>query len=98
VIANINKGMVIMEIPDNIVIGKPIVDLDKLGIRPNENTVFENEEVFIPRILKKYGFFKSTSQVKKNRPDLWREVKDLEMIKLEIGHKRVWLIKSKNEY
>jgi len=42
-------------IPDNILIGEPLVDLDKLGIEETENTVYENEEVFIPRILKKYG-------------------------------------------
>ena len=80
--------------PDNIVIGEPLVNIEKLGIRQQEETVFEKEEIFIPKLLKKYGFFKSTSQVKKNRPDLWRELKDFEMTKLKIGHRRVWLIKG----
>ena len=84
----------IIKEPDNIVIGEPLVSIDKLGVKQKEETVFEKEEIFLPKILRKYGFFKSTSQVKKNRPDLWRELKDLEMTKLKIGHRRVWLIKG----
>lgn len=43
--------------PNNIIIGEPLVELDKLGVTDDEVIVYENEEVFIPRILKKYGFF-----------------------------------------
>lgn len=33
-------------------------------------------EVFLPRILVNHGFFESTSQVKKNQPDLWIQISD----------------------
>jgi hypothetical protein len=81
--------------PDNIVIGEPLVDLESLGINiddEEEVTAFEDEEVFLPRILKKYGFFKSTNQVRKNRPNLWREVEFPEFTILEIGHRRLCIV------
>lgn len=37
-------------------------------------------------------FFKSTSQVKKNREDLWREVEFPSFEQLEIGHNRLCII------
>jgi len=77
--------------PDNIIIGSPLVYLDKLGITENENTIFENER-FLPRLLVKYGFFKSTSQLRKNRPDLWRELNIIDFEEIKIGHKRVWIV------
>ena len=77
--------------PDNIIVGSPLVDLDKLGIQESENTIFENER-FLPRLLVKYGFFKSTSQLRKNRPDLWRELNSINFEEIKIGHKRVWIV------
>ena len=80
-------------IPDNIIVGKPLVDIKELGVNKNEVSVKTNE-IFLPKILKEFNIFSSTSQVKKNRPDLWRELKDFEMTKLEIGFKRIWIIKG----
>ena len=77
----------------NIVIGEPLVSLESLGIKENEE-VFRTDEIFLPKILKQFGIFKSTSQVKKNRPDLWRELEEFEFTKLEIGHKRIFIIKG----
>lgn len=83
--------------PDNIIIKKPLVDLSVLlgdwnnKIPDGEVNVFE-EETFLPKILVKHGFFKSTSQLRKNRPDLWRELNKVDFEELKIGHKRVWLV------
>ncbi len=75
----------------NIIIGKPLVSLELLGIEPQEKTVFDTER-FLPRLLVKYGFSKSISEIKRNRKDLVRylERPDMEMIKL--GKKKVWII------
>ncbi|MFY8262958.1 hypothetical protein ACOT7R_08680 [Clostridium perfringens] len=75
----------------NIIIGKPLVSLELLGIEPQEETVFDTER-FLPRLLVKYGFSKSISEIKRNRKDLVRylEKTDMEMIKL--GKKKVWII------
>lgn len=77
--------------PQNIIVKQPLVDLKLLDIMSDENTVFETE-TFLPRILVKHGFFKSTSQIRKNRPDLWRDLTEPEFTELKIGHKRVWLV------
>jgi len=77
--------------PDNIVIGKPLVELKLLGIEDNEITMFEDER-FLPKLLKKYGYFKSTSQIKKNRSDLCIELNKLDFIEVKIGHKRLWIV------
>ncbi|NGU31023.1 hypothetical protein G6Z34_13105 [Clostridium perfringens] len=75
----------------NIIIGKPLVSLELLGIEPQEETDFDTER-FLPRLLVKYGFSKSISEIKRNRKDLVRylEKPDMEMIKL--GKKKVWII------
>ena len=77
-------------IPNNV-IGTPLVDLKLLGIEDDEITVFETER-FLPKLLKEYGLFKSTSQIRKNRPDLFIELDKIDFIELKIGHKRLWII------
>jgi hypothetical protein len=83
--------------PDNIIIKTPLVDLSILlsdwnnKIPDSDITVYD-DETFLPRLLVKYEFFKSTSQLRKNRPDLWRELDRVDFEELKIGHKRVWLV------
>lgn len=60
-------------IPENIIIGEPLVTLDLLGITEEERTDFFSFEdvrndqgnVFLPHILVKIGVFKSTSECRK---------------------------------
>ena len=63
-----------MEAPvDNVVIGKPLVPLEKLGVSKREETrhfTFEevtNDQgnVFLPHLLVKIGVFKSSSECRK---------------------------------
>lgn len=57
-------------IPDNIIVGEPLVPLDKLGISKRENTVYfkfievtnDQGNVFLPHLLVKIGVFKSTNE------------------------------------
>ena len=84
-----------MKCPDNIVINNKNLSLTELGLMPEEWTVFTNDETFLPRVLVKFGFFPSTSQVKKNRPDLWCDAEDFHMDTIKIGHKRVWIFVGK---
>lgn len=46
------------------------------------NLEVEVAEAFLPRVLVDLGLFPSTSQVKKNKPQLFREVVDGETIKV----------------
>lgn len=52
--------------------------------------VISSEETFLPRILVDTGFFPSTSQVRKNRADLWRDRKPLDDINLQWCKIEVW--------
>lgn len=60
-------------LPDNIVVGEPLVPLESLGVLSEEKTVRftfkelhnDNGEVFFPTLLKDLGFFKSTSEIRK---------------------------------
>lgn len=61
-----------MAVVDNIVIGTPLVDLEKLGVIETEATLSftmdelrnEKGDLFLPAILKHVGFFNSTGQIR----------------------------------
>lgn len=82
---------------ENIVIGKPIIELwQLLGANENdktfgETTIFDTER-YLPKILVKYGFMQSISEVKRNRPDLIRTLDKLDFFEVKIGKKRIWII------
>ena len=75
----------------NIIIDKPLVPLEMLGIEPQEETVFDTER-FLPRLLVKYGFSKSISEIKRNRKDLIRNLNKTDMEMIKLGKKKVWII------
>jgi hypothetical protein len=77
--------------PDNIIIGKPLTSIKSHDITEEENTAFD-EERFLPKLLVKYGFFKSTGQVRKNRLDLWKELNKIDCEELKIGYKKVYIV------
>ena len=79
-----------MKTPDNIIINNTTLDLNVIGVLSNEITV-HTLETFLPRILKEFGFFQSTSQIKKNRPELWVDAEKFHMETIKIGHRRVWI-------
>lgn len=88
-------------LPENVVVGQPLVSLEALGISKKERTIFETE-TFLPRLLVKHGFFKSTSEVKragikKGQLPLWRKLDTPEFTYIETGHKRLWLIVGEPE-
>ncbi|MFW6029731.1 MAG: hypothetical protein ACOCRO_05700 [Halanaerobiales bacterium] len=80
--------------PHNIIIGNLLVSEEELGIEDFENTV-KDEELFLPKLLKNYGFFKSTSEVRKNRPDLWKELKPLSIESIQIGKNKLFIAVGK---
>ncbi len=42
-----------------------------------------SEEEWLPTILRDAGFFASNSQVRKNRPDLWRKREPYDVVRLK---------------
>lgn len=74
-----------------VVIGDPLVDLNLLGFSEDEVTI-RTDENFLPRILVELGWFPSTSEVKRNRPDLFKEFNSPDFQEIRIGKKILWLI------
>lgn len=78
----------------NVVVGKPLVELYHLyGLDETLCEVIDlfTEERFLPKILVEIGFFKSNGEVRRNRPDLVRELNRLEFTHIKVGKKHLWL-------
>lgn len=74
----------------NVVVGCPIVyELNHLY--GDEPIHLFTEERFLPNILVEIGFFKSNSEVRKNRPDLFMELDRLDFMHIKVGKKHLWL-------
>lgn len=83
----------------NVVIGKPLVDpktllsLDDLDWKNNEQpqTLF-TETRYLPAVMKEAGVVQSTSEVRKNRPDLNISLENPDCLWVKWGKKRLYVI------
>ena len=83
----------------NVVIGKPLVDpktllaLDDLDWKNNEQpqTLF-TENRYLPAVMKEAGVVQSTSEVRKNRPDLNISLENSDCLWVKWGKKRLYVI------
>lgn len=83
----------------NVVIGKPLVDpktllaLDDLDWKNNEQpqTLF-TETRYLPAVMKEAGVVQSTSEVRKNRPDLNNSLENPDCLWVKWGKKRLYVI------
>ena len=83
----------------NVVIGKPLVDpktllaLDDLDWTNNEQpqTLF-TETKYLPAVMKEAGVVQSTSEVRKNRPDLNISLENPDCLWVKWGKKRLYVI------
>lgn len=83
----------------NVVIGKPLVDpktllaLDDLDWKNNEQpqTLF-TETRYLPAVMKEAGVVQSTSEFRKNRPDLNISLENPDCLWVKWGKKRLYVI------
>ena len=83
----------------NVVIGKLLVDpktllaLDDLDWKNNEQpqTLF-TEIRYLPAVMKEAGVVQSTSEVRKNRPDLNISLENPDCLWVKWGKKRLYVI------
>jgi hypothetical protein len=86
------RGSETMKYIENIVVGEPLVTPETLlGNNYKEITEFDTER-FLPKLLVKYGFISSTSEVKRNRPDLWRTLDKTDCEEIKIGKRRLFIV------
>lgn len=90
-----------MKYIENIVIGTPIVDPKDMFASSDDdwNTVekektYYTDERFLPRILVDIGIYPSTSEIRRNKPDLMRSLDGLDFIDgLKVSKKRkLWIL------
>lgn len=76
---------------ENIVIGEPIVPLEVLlgnELNPSDNwqeVTIRDDDRSLPRLLAKYGFSSSASEIRRNRKDLDIILDKLDCIEVKIG-------------
>ena len=84
---------------ENIVIGKPLLHpkeffaLDESDWINNEkNKTIYTEERFLPRILVDLGFTKSTSEVRRNKKELFITLGKLDFLEVKWGKKKCHIL------
>ena len=82
---------------ENIVVGKPIVDLGILLGTGKGDTSFKEYTVFdternLHELLVKYGIMKSKREIRRNRPDLIKNLDKLDCLQIKVGKKKLWII------
>lgn len=83
----------------NIVIGKPFVEPWQLISKSKEDfenvdkqfTLFTNER-FLPKILVDAGIVKSSSEVKRNKPELWVTLNTVDCKWIKWGKQKIFIV------
>lgn len=83
----------------NVVVGSPIVSIssllafDEADWEENEkkNTLFTDTR-YLPAIMKEAGIVQSTSEVRRNRPELCVNLNKLDCIDLKWGKKFLYIV------
>lgn len=82
----------------NVVVGYPIVDPKELIALNDQDWESEKQNIlftdsrFLPNILKEAGVVKSTSEVRKNKPELVITLDKPDCFMLKYGKKRIYII------
>ena len=61
------------------------------GSLGEKSNILFTEERYLPRILVAAGIAKSTNEVRKNRPELVKELNEIDFIQLKWGKKFLWI-------
>ena len=87
----------------NVIVGTPLpgTPAELFGsstidwvINEHNQTLF-TEERFLPRIMVEAGIVKSTSEVRRNRPDLWKSLDKLDFFQEKKKKKFLWILVGK---
>ena len=83
----------------NIVIGKPLVEpwelistSEKDFEKDDRSDTLFTEERFLPAILVMAGVVPSRSEVRRNRPELWRNLEEVDCIWVKWGKHRIFIV------
>ena len=80
-----------MKYIENVVINSPLVPPEEIFATSHEDWKVEQdktyytEETFLPRIMIELGIVKSVSEVRRNKPDLVKELNDYDYLEIKWG-------------
>lgn len=86
---------------ENIVIGKPIAELQQMFAldendwnRIEQEKIYYTNERFLPRILVGLGIYSSISEIRRNKPNLMVSLDNLDFLDdLKVSRKRrLWIL------
>ena len=75
-----------------VVVGKPLVNLEQIGLDCCLHNTLYTEERFLPKILVEIGIFPSISEVRRNRKELIVELNKIDWLTLKLGYRVVDII------
>jgi len=70
---------------ENIVIGNPKINIRELINDDSLDNTFFTEERWLPKILKELNLIPSTSWLKKNKPEYFRGLNDIDCFYIKLG-------------
>jgi len=84
---------------ENIVVGTPEFSPAEMFASNEEdwiNSEMEKTEYtterFLPKILVDFGFTKSISEIRRNRPDLVKTLDKFEFLEIKLGKRKIWIL------
>lgn len=88
---------------ENVIIGLPLIKASELlakderdySVNEFSKTFFTNIR-FLPKILKEIGLVSSTSEIKRNRPDLWITLDKPDFLQIKWGKRFVYIVVGEN--
>lgn len=84
---------------ENIVIGESWINESEIFASSPEDweeneidkTTWTNER-FLPKILVDLGFTTSTSEIRRNRPDLVKTLDKIRFLEIKLGKRKLWIL------
>lgn len=94
----------LMKYIENIVINSPLVPPEEIfassyedWINNEQDKTFYANEIFLPKIMVELGIVKSISEIRRNKPELVRELNDYDYLEVKWGKKRLFILVGKTE-
>lgn len=91
-----------MKYIENVVINSPLVPPEEIfassyedWINVEQDKTYYTEETFIPRIMVELGIVKSVSEVRRNKPELVKELNDYDYLEIKWGKRKLFILVGK---
>lgn len=91
-----------MKYIENIVINSPLVPPEEIfssshedWINVEQDKTYYTEEIFLPRIMVELEIVKSVSEVRRNKPELVKELNNYDYLEIKWGKRKLFILVGK---